>query len=556
MPTRSKKSLALLCVIVLLAVAYALGWRTSEPFFNNDETRHLMTGVYFRDLLHDLPFGSLREYTVNYYLQHPALGLLVWPPFFYFVEGLMMSVFGTSIVGAKILVGCFGLMACVYLFRLVARTHDETRACLAVLFFGLAPLIFQLSHYVMLEIPTLALSLAAIFHFVGYMEEARRLDLFLAAIFSALAALTRFEAAYLLPLFLILIAWQGSWKILRRGEVWLAATLALLMLAPFYALSASSIGWMQFKFATETLSPSVPGFLSLSRLLYYPKLLPSQLGWFALIPALVGICFSVANKARREKVYVYLALMIVTYLMFTPIGELESRHSIYWLPAFALFAAEGVFALANALRAPQLFLPLAACVLACAMWATLHKPLSVLHGYEAAANYVAANSTNSPYCFFIGGLNGDFIYELRRHDPQRKLWTLRADKLLFSVLVVPGTQHTQLAASDEDTLATIFKYDPEFLVMEDPDTSQPAAFFADEHEERLRNEFERQVREVINRHPERFALEKIVAVTGDEPHYQNMKLKVFRNTFRNENPTRRLEFDVLMLRRSVQTDVP
>jgi hypothetical protein len=544
-------------VLATLGVAYALAYRTSEPFFNNDETRHVMTGVYFKDLLYDLPFTHLRDYTVNYYLQHPALGLLVWPPFFYILEGLLMSVFGTSLIVSKTLVGIFALMACVYLFRLVSRTHDERRAAIAVLFFGLAPLVFQLSHYVMLEIPTLALSLTAIFHFVSYLDkEARRRDLLLAALFSALAALTRFDAVYLLPLFLILIAWRGRWEILWRGEVWAAALLALVLVAPFYALSASSIGWLHLKFATETLSPSTPGFFSLARLFFYPSLLPTQLGWFILTPALVGVMADAATRVRREKSWLYLALMIATYLMFTPIGELETRHAIYWLPAFAFFAAEGVFALAGSLRVPQLYLPLAACVLACALWTTLHKPLPALRGYEEAANYVASNATNSPYCFFIGSLNGNFIYQLRRQDSQHRLWTLRADKLLFSVLMVPGTQFTQLALSDEEILATIFKYDPEFIVMEDPDASKLTAFASDEQDERLRVEFERQAREAIKNHPERFALEKTVNVKSDEPHYQNMTLKVFRNKFRNENPTRQLEFDVLMLRQSLQTTVP
>lgn len=552
MPTRSKNSLVFLCLMLTLGAAYALGYRASEPFFNNDETRHVMTGVYFRDLLRDLPLGHLRDYTIDYYLQYPALGLLVWPPFFYLLEGLAMCAFGTSPAVPKALVGLFAVAACAYLFRLVCRTHDVNRAAAAVLFFGLSPLVFELSHYVMLEVPTLALGLAATYHFVCYADAGRRRDLLLAALSAALAALTRFDAVYLLPLFALLLASRGRWEILRRKEVWAAAAAALLLVAPFHALSASGIGWMHFKFVTETLSPSDPGFLSLDRFLFYPAQLPAQVGWPALIPALVGLV-SGLGAARRGKVSIYLALTAAAYLTFTPMGELDPRHTIYWVPAFAFFAADGLALLAGWLRAPQLQLPLTACALAGVMWATLAQPLKSLRGYEEAARVVAASSEGSPFCLFVGRLNGNFIYQLRRQDPGRRLWVLRADKLLFSVLTVPGIQYRQLAASEEDVLATIFKYDPEFIVLEVP---SPSGIRYTAQDDVLRAEFEGRVREVVGKHPERFKLEKVVAVDSDEPAFRGTALQVFRNTLRNPNPERRLEFDVLMLRRSLQTVVP
>ena len=101
-----------------------------------------MTGVFFRDVFVDQPVDHLRDYTVRYYLQYPALGLLVWPPCFYVLEGLVMLALGTSMVIAKSLVTVFAGVACIYLFRLVCRTHGAFSAAMAVLFFGFAPLVF------------------------------------------------------------------------------------------------------------------------------------------------------------------------------------------------------------------------------------------------------------------------------------------------------------------------------------------------------------------------------------------------------------------------------
>src|SRR5213078_2563735 len=104
-----------------------------EPYFNGDETRHVMTGVYFRDLLLDRPVDQFRDYTVRYYAQYPALGLLVWPPFFYFVEGVWMLILGTCFLAGQVLIGLFAAMACVYLFLLADRTHGRRTAVLAAL---------------------------------------------------------------------------------------------------------------------------------------------------------------------------------------------------------------------------------------------------------------------------------------------------------------------------------------------------------------------------------------------------------------------------------------
>src|SRR5262249_10238567 len=125
----------------LLAVVFAVhlvSYRPSEPFFNNHETRHVMTGVFVRDALGDPgAWSAPRAYAVRYYLQHPALGLLAWPPLFYLVEGLFMLLVGPSFLAARVLVGLFAAWAGVSLYRLVLHTHDRPTAAVALLLFGL-----------------------------------------------------------------------------------------------------------------------------------------------------------------------------------------------------------------------------------------------------------------------------------------------------------------------------------------------------------------------------------------------------------------------------------
>lgn len=542
MSNRKKEALIFLLLLVALFAAHAAVYRASEPFYYNDETRHVMTGVYFRDLLADMPIGNLREYTVNYYLQYPALGLLVWPPFFYILEGLLMTVFGTSLVVPQALVGMFAAMGCAYLYLLVRQTSDAATATVATLVFGFSPLVFEYSRYVMLEVPTLALGLAATYHFVRYLDAERRRDIVFAAVFSALAALTRFDAVYLLPLFLLALAVRGRWDLLRRREVWAAAALALVIVLPFYALTAREIGWFHLKQASETLSPDFPPYLSLKRYFFYPSHLPAQLGWFALVPAVVGLVAGM-NAARHGTAWVFYILLGATYATFTLMGEVDSRHTIYWLPAFSYFAANGLALIAGRLRVKGAYVPLSALVVVAMALTALARPKAYVRGYEAAARYVLSSNDSSPFCLFVGRLNGNFIYQLRRQDPNRRLWTLRADKVIFSVLVNPEVGYAQAVQSDEDILATIFRYDPEFIVVEEARTAETTPV-------------ENQLRAVINKHPDRFRLDRAIPVESNDAALDGKQIMVFRNLSRNSDPERHLNLNLLILRRSVQTDVP
>lgn len=550
MPDQNNKAdlLLLISVITVLLAVYLTVAHSSEPFYNYDETRHVMTGVYFRDLIHDLPVRDLRNYTIRYYLQYPALGLFVWPPFFYFIEGVVMAIAGPSMITAKSVVLFFALGGLTYFFLLVRRSHNIEKAIVATFILGLLPLVFELSHFVMLEIPTLALTLAAIYHFVRYADLGLTRDLFLSGLLAAAAALTRFDAVFLLPLFVFLIFAQRQSNLLSRGKVWVTAAVAILIVAPIYALSAYAIGWVDLKFVVQPVSADTPSIFSFNHLVYYPSRLPKQIGWLVLVPALFGIIMSL-RKAERRASLLYFAIIVATYLTFAPIAELEIRHTIYWLPAFAFFAAQGLYALAQVLRVNLLYPVLSVALLISLGWIDIAKPLPYLKGYDEAARYVVANA-KSPYCLFVGHLSGDFIYQTRILDTQRTFWILRADKLLFTVLATPDIEQKALTATEDTMLATIYNYDPEFLIVE-----QPRIVDRDSPVDRIRNIYEDQIRTVINRHPERFHLDQEIVLASDSQQYQGMHLKIFKNTLRNPNPERRLSVDVLMLQRSLETEM-
>lgn len=532
-----RRNASILIVLLALALLQVIMYQPSEPFFYNDETRHVMSGVFFMDLFHDRP-THLRQYAIDYYLKYPALGILVWPPLFYGLEGVVMSVLGPSVVVARVLLGLFGLLAGLYLFVLSRRVVGPNRGAMAALAFGTTPLIFKYSHYVMLEIPMLALALGATYHFVVYLEEETKRDLYLWGFLCAAAALTRFDVIYLVVLFPLLLTIQKKWEILKRREVVLTVIGALLLIAPVYAVTAANVGWLHAREVMQTMDPRDPPMLSLSRLLFYPVGLPYNLSWFFVGAAVLGI--AVAVWRRDRSCLVFAAIIVAVYVTFTPIAEMRERHVIYWVPGLAFFAAEGVYHASRFWRGGITAGILAGAVFGGAIAQAAPHVRTFLKGYEDVARYVEKNTANPPLCLYIGSLNGNFIYQLRRVDPARRIWTLRGEKLADTLAV---SEKRTTRPDEGRMLNAIHQYGPALVVVEkagDPALSYDSEWLAS----------------LIQQHPERFRLEGKFPIVTNNSQYAGGTILVYRNLVPNPSAAENVELHIRMLRQNVQGQVP
>jgi hypothetical protein len=535
---------SLLCcagVLTLLLGVHLLLDPESEPFFNNDETRHLMTGVFFRDLLVDLPLNQPQAYAENYYLQYPALGLLVWPPLLHLSEGAAMLLFGPSVQVGRGVIAVYGLLAGLYLFRLFLRRIDAPWAALCVLLIGLTPLVYIYSHYIMGEMPTLAFVAMSIFYFERCLESRSRWDPLRACVFAAFAALTRFDGAMLLPYFLLRLGLTHQLSLLRRPAVILGILLALGLIAPFYYLAFKEYGSAMQKAVSEGTSAEATSFLARENLLYYPSIIPNQIGWAGTVLAVVGL-LALGSKAGRERLKMPLALMLATYGFFTPLAELEERHAIYWIPALVMLIAEGIDLLQRLIKI-QIAKPiLYALVIALTGWTTWNHPPRnwEVHGYEDAARFVLKHNTQTPVCLMDGFLNGGFIYYTRLHDPERKLWVLRGDKLFYSVLSDPNGGYEERVKNRQEMLDLIFQFDPELIVLEEPEIyfTIPAA---------------KLLRETIHGTPERFSLIESIPLRTNHHHFNDHRLEIYRNLKRNPNRNQQIEIEMMNLQRSLKS---
>jgi hypothetical protein len=372
----------------------------------------------------------------------------------------------------------------------------------------------------LLEVPALAWGLMAAYHFHRYLTDEHRLDLTLCCLATALCALTRFDGVFLVPFFLVWLAGVGRLRLLGRREVLLGIVGVVLLVAPFYAMTAIEMGGAHLKAVSEGTSETSTRFLATQNFLFYPLCVPEQIGWFLLLPTAVGFVAAL-HPTRRPVSWPYLAMMAATYVTFTPVAELEARHAIYWVPALAVFAADGCRILADRLSARRpVLLALCGVILLGTGWQTWQSQGLYVRGYEQAARYVIDNSRETPVCLFDGFLNGDFIYQVRRHDPARRLWVLRGDKLFYGVLSDPHGGYAEWAKTPDEILALIFTYDPEFIVVEDPQVyfDVPGA---------------RLLRQVLHDHPERFHLEETFQISSNHITFRGKRLLVYRNHLRN-----------------------
>jgi hypothetical protein len=496
---------------------------SSEPFFNNDETRHVMTGVFFRDFFREMPLTHVREYVTRYYLQYPALGLLVWPPLFYLIEGGFMLIFGASFLASKILIVAFACLALLFAFKLVERTHGIFTAALAVCFMGFSPLFFLFSSQVMLEVPTLAFSLAGIYFFHLYLDDRKSRDIYCASVACALALLTRFDALFIFPTFAGMLISRRRINVLIRKEALVALFVCFIIASPAYIATAMEFGQAHLLAIKSGTGDGASHFMALANFFYYPKIVPLQLGWFLSLLSLCGFCVALLPKARDAS-KTYLVLLLSTYATFTPMAELEPRHAIYWIPALSLLAAEAVRYFVKG-YAPVFKYGITGLCICASAFGSLTAQFGYVHGYRDAAEYVLKHTRNSRYCLFDNFLNGDFIFQMRTLDPERRLSILRGDKLFYAVLSDPHAAYREFAHGNQDILDRIYKYDPEYIVVENPQIvfDMPTASM---------------LRSLLRDSTERFELEKTIPIQSNLKTYEGAALCIYRNKLRNPNPIR------------------
>jgi hypothetical protein len=436
----------LFAVLAIAAACIAHRISLGEFHLNFDESLHGMSGYFFLDAARDLPFSHPGRYAQLYYAHYPAIsGLIHWPPVFYLCEALSFRVFGPSVESARFTVLCFSLFGIFFWYRLVKGFLGEWPAAFSSLAFSLVPSMLLYEKSVMLEVPALAVCTAAIYYWVRYSQDERARDLYIFAIFTALAALIKYTTFYLAPFCLFLTFALKKWRLVLRWRTVLALAIIAGVISYYYYL-LFTLHWGAMSNFTH-VQRSNP----LAGLVYYLNVAREQLGWPLFLLSIAGMLSSRWwDKSNGSKVM--FSWIAACYVTFSILEIKQGRHVLFWVPALVYFSAG--FLLSDrwpksvrlAGRSTAIFLTCWAILFG---W-TFQRPY--VQGYAEVAQKIASASDRG-VILYDANLNGTFTFFLHQHDPQRRFVVLR--KLLYVSRMKEEGGSVELLHTSEEILASL-----------------------------------------------------------------------------------------------------
>ncbi len=449
---RRRSAVLAIAVGVLILVLLTRGITRGEFNLITDETINAATGLYFADLLRDFPVTHPVAYTYRYYAQYPALGIFHWPPFFHLTEGIMFLLLGPSAVTARLTVIGFALLGACFWYKLICELQNEKAAAASTLLWVLLPSLLLYEKAVMLEIPALALSFAAIYYWIQYLRHETGRALYSFAVFSGLALLTKYQSIYLVAFCLLTVLVERKWSLLFKRKALQAFGIFLLLTVPYTVLAYKVHGRVLTKLAFAGSSADIHAGQRLNAATYYWVKLPDQIGWPVLLLSALGVA-TCGWWARRGNAKLMLAWIASCYATFTLITAKEPRFIIYWLPAFAFFAVGPLTADYARGWLRLLGAGVALALLGGFFWVGWNFERPYVAGYEALARRVTQSSAPGPnLVLFDGDLPGNFIFYVRRFDPERRFFVLRKALYVMRNVAAPGAQLVHTKAGVEELI--------------------------------------------------------------------------------------------------------
>ncbi len=496
-----REQVALLLLLALLAIPWLHGITRGEIHLITDETRHAMSGLFLYDFLHDLPLRAPLQYAYEYYGKYPAVSIGHWPPGFYFVEALFYAVFGLSVVAGRLAVLAFAVLGVAAWYKILRMYVAVELAVAATVVYACLPAILLYEKTTMLEIPVLSLTLAAIYFWLKLLSTSKARFVYLLALFASWAMLTK-QTAIMLPAFLVLhLVVERKWNLLKWKHTYIAAAGAAVLVMPWYLiilrLHPQSMG-QAIGYITASYHPRLSEVFG-----FYLRGLVRDLGIPLLVLAFLGI---IAALWRRERAMLkcFLTLIVATYATFTFLSDKASRYAMVWLLPLAFFA---VYLAWNVFRRWPKVATVAVFVFASIYYGkALVYQRPYVEGCREAAQYVL-QQPDSDVIYYQGLLNGDFIFFVRKFDPEKRRVVLREKPLTVGV-----EEHKKGAAMTAAELRELFQSSGiRYLVVENRDFTPELAIT---HEVLRSSDFE---------------LLKTIPIQTNDYRVAGIALQIFRN---------------------------
>lgn len=431
---RKKSDIAAIAIVCGIVLCLYINLRRQGGIWWPDASRHALNGAFILDFLRALPVHDPMGYATRYYQQWPALTIGFYPPVFYVALAASYAIFGVSEAAALVVELSFlALLGCAA-YRLSRRWLPAAESLAVTLLLMGAPELIFWGQQIMLDIPAYAFFLWAIQLEQRFIETGRPRWLYASVVCAVLSIGTKYNAVFIVPVMIIVLAQARGWKSLADRVVLTAAALGLVLLLPILLV------FLKFGAYDLTQAKAVVGAdmrWSVEGLTYYARVMGGVISWPTLLLSM-GYCAAVsfARELRLPKndAVLLLAWVSVGYIFYAMIAVKQPRHILFITYPIALTA---VLFLAWVLRGLKWrsAIPVA---LACSVFASslYSRPAPYVTGLRQAALDVARAAPVDSNVAFWGYLDGTFVYAMRAYANRPDLGVVRLDKLLFDDVAV------------------------------------------------------------------------------------------------------------------------
>ncbi len=413
----------------------------NDGLWYGDAPRHAANGLFWKDYLLSLSFDP-KGYALSYFARYPVIAPTSYPPVFYLLEAVFFGVFGPSPYVAKGLVLGFALMAALYTTAWCRRWIAQDAGWAGVLLV-LLPGVVVWSHAIMLNVPALALSIGALYHFRRWLESPPASPvwrhLYIGAALAVLSILTYLTSCVLLLVVGIWLLVERRWRLLWNRRTLIVFVASLLVLLPWIILTV-----MFESPRIETATGQVTNLISVSywrwAFLYYPKRLPELFGTHLLFIAAFGIASGMLVRRWRHETILLLIMTAVCFTFFSYLPSRESRYILLLSVPIIIFCLLGLLSTVHCIgkltkmrtewvRAATLT-AIAVLIIGQAWVASKVSVLSI-SGFRQLVGFIEKIAPDEPV--FYGGTSPNiFTFYLLAGDPGYRRRVVLSRKLLYA----------------------------------------------------------------------------------------------------------------------------
>lgn len=308
----------------------------------SDEPAHYVGGLLVHDYLPRVFHESPWHFVQDYHTRLPYIGLGVWPPLFYGIQGVWMTLFGSGRGPALMLVGLAAALMATLLYAVLKPRYGPWLALGGPALFLMIPAVQWTACMVMADLMCSLLAWTAVLFFARYYDTQRTRDAILMGVFAGLSLLTKNSTLFVLlvPPLAVLGTWR--WDLVRKPALWIGGLLAVVIYSPWLMISHSV---MLIGHNPELL----PSFWVTQR--HYVRALWDQTSFLLPLSAAYAVYIAIRLRSRLDGLSVSMIALIPACSIGIFVGTVPVQPRLLML-ACAAVVVLAVSLIGDVLRRP------------------------------------------------------------------------------------------------------------------------------------------------------------------------------------------------------------